>query len=346
MLFRLYLFIIIFFTAGVLFSFSSDTVKEIDVRKLDDALFRSFEIGSLKCIIIAQNDSILKETYRGNSGAFIPHDIRSVTKSITSLLIGIAIDKGLIKSVNDPVSAYLDTLYFDIEPDKARLTIKQLLTMSSGFLWDETGSIEDYNKWINSSNQVWYLLQRPLKNQPGEVFTYNSAAMHLLSVILSKASHTTALQFATQYLFEPLEIKSKNWSADKQGFNNGSAGLELTPYDMLKIGNLILHKGIYKDKRIVSAEWIDEAVSPKLETNYPEIDISSYGYGWWIGDFDGHKFICSNGWGGQFILVFPDTSLVIVATNEWKNIPAKAANFQWLKTMNLIRRKILPVFYN
>lgn len=325
---------------------TTDTVREIDVRKLEEALFRSFEIGSLKCIIVAQNDSILKETYRGNSGAFIPYDIRSVTKSITSLLIGIAIDKGLIKSINEPISHYLDTVLYDIDPEKSQITIKQLLTMTSGFLWDETASIEDYNNWIHSKNQLKFLLRRPIKTLPGEVFTYNSAAMHLLSIILSKAANTTTAKFAQQYLFDPLEIAPKKWSADNQGFNNGSAGLELTPYDMLKIGNLVLNKGKYKEKIIVSAEWIEEAVSPKVDTHYPEIDISSYGYGWWIGDYEGHSFICANGWGGQFILIFPDSSLVIVATNDWKNINAKVANFQWLKTMNLIRRKILPVFYN
>lgn len=325
---------------------SSNTGQEYESKKLELALFLSFEIGSLKSLIVSQNGSVLKETYRGNSGAFIPHDVRSVTKSITSILIGIAIDKGFIKSINQPISDFLDTAAFHISRDKAAITIKDILTMSSGFEWDETATIYDYNNWIYSDNQVNYLFSRPLVNKPGEVFNYNSGAMHLLSVIISTATNTNTISFAHKYLFDPLEIKRKSWDTDKQGFHNGSAGLQLTPYDMIKIGELILNKGKYKDETIVSQSWIEESIKPHLAANYPDVDISSYGYGWWIGSYEGHQFICANGWAGQFILIFPDTNLVIVATNEWKNINANTANYQWLKTMNLIRRKILPIFYH
>ena len=345
MLFRFASYLFIFILSINCASYCSGTNGEIDVRKLEEALFRSYEIGSLKCIIVAKKDTILKETYRGNSGAFLPHDIRSVTKSITSLLVGIAIDKSFIKSIKQPISDFLDTVEYNINSEKAKITIRDLLTMTSGLSWDETASIEDYNKWIYSDNQIKYLFKRPLKSIPGETFNYNSAAMHLLSVIISKASNMKTIDFAQKYLFDPLEISNRKWNSDKQGFNNGSAGLELTPYDMLKIGNLVLNKGVYKDKRIVSEDWINESTSPKLDAIYPEIDINSYGYGWWVGDYEGHTFIFANGWGGQFIMIFPDSSLIIVATNEWKNLSAKTANFQWLKTMNLIRRKILPVFY-
>jgi CubicO group peptidase (beta-lactamase class C family) len=330
------------FSAALIFGFP----KEIDSRKLEEALFRSFEIGSLKCIIIARGDSVIKETYRGNSGAFINHDVRSVTKSVTSLLIGIAIDKGFIKSTDQPISDFLDTNYYELNYEKSRITIKQLLTMTGGFVWDETFSTEDYNRWINSVNQAIFLFERPLKSEPGKEFNYNSAALHLLSLVISSATKNSALLFAQKFLFDPLEIQTKKWSQDKQGFNNGSAGLELTPYDMLKIGSLVLNKGVYKRKRIVSEKWINESTAPKIRTNNPEIDIESYGYGWWIGSYEEHKFILANGWGGQFILIFPDSGLIIIATNEWKNINGNTANYQWLKTMNLIRRKILPVFYN
>jgi CubicO group peptidase (beta-lactamase class C family) len=154
----------------------------------------------------------------------------------------------------------------------------------------------------------------------------------------------SSYNFAKQYLFQPLGISDHNWSTDKQGFNNGAAGLRLTPQDMLKIGILYLNGGIYNNNQVVSRNWITKATIAKMITGTVIPFASDYGYLWWNGRAHSHNYYFASGWGGQFIFVVPDLNLIVVASNEWSGIPSAIAGEQWYNTIQLIVNEIVPIY--
>jgi len=316
----------------------------IDTAMLNDAFLQVQQISNIQSLVVCQNDTIIKEAFFGAGGADVTLDVRSVTKSITALFVGIAIDKGFIQSGEQPIGDFLRLIVDTISPDKASIKIRNLLTMTGGFEWDELTSVAGYNNWITAPNQVQYVLDKPLIAQPGEIFTYNSGAFHLLSVIISRATGIQTLEFANQNFFKPLGIGDKIWEVDHQGYNNGAAGLKITPHDMVKIGRLILHHGEYNGKWIVSSQWIEHLISLKIITNNAVPYGPGYGYGWWNGQSEQGNYAFAMGWGGQFIIAVPSLKLVVVATNKWSGISATVANEQWYRTIDLIMTGILPAF--
>jgi CubicO group peptidase (beta-lactamase class C family) len=315
-----------------------------DNQKIDASFSQAAQLGNIKSLVVSRNGNIIKEQYWRTGGSENIHDVRSVTKSVVGILTGIAIEKGLIKSVDQPVKDFLDLVAGNYPSDKSGITIKHLLSMSGGFQWDELTSVSGYNNWVSSANQVNFILNTPMANLPGTVFTYNSAGIHLLSVIITQSSGMNTKQFADKYLFEPLGITERVWETDHQGFYNGGAGLQISPHDMIKIGELILNKGEYKGKRIVSANWIDQLTQFKVSTGNSQPYSSSYGYCWWLGQKGNISYSFANGWGGQFIVVVPSLDLVVTATNQWSGVTTTVANSQWYSTLTIIMEQIIPSF--
>ena len=311
---------------------------------LEDVFLNAEQLPNLKSLIVYKNNSIIKEKYFHNGDADIEHDVRSVTKSVMSTLIGIAIDKGFIQSEDQTINVFLDPLGVNLDSAKSKIRIRDLLSMSSGFYGNELFSPSEYNNWISAPNQLLYTLNQPLVSQPGQTFYYNSGASHLLSAILTQATGMSSYNFAKQYLFQPLGISDHNWSTDKQGSNNGAAGLRLTPQDMLKIGILYLNGGIYNNTQFVTRSWITKATTAKITTGTVIPFASDYGYLWWNGRAHSRNYFFANGWGGQFIFVVPELSLIVVASNEWSGIPSAIAAEQWYNTLNLIINEIIPIY--
>jgi CubicO group peptidase (beta-lactamase class C family) len=301
--------------------------------------------GQYNCIIVYKDGQIISEKYFPPGDSASPRDVRSVTKSVMATLIGIAIDKGYIQSENEKIGDYLRHLYNNLDEAKANIKITDLLSMSSGIEGNDLTNPSEYEIWYNAENQLLYTLAKPLINQPGEVFAYNSGASHLLSIILTHATGMSTFQFAKEYLFHPLNITDHYWEQDKQGNYNGSAGLCLTPHDMIKIGQLYLNKGMYNGKRIVSEDWINKASAFKITTNNIEPFGPGYGYLWWIGNSHGYDYYFANGYGGQFIVVSPYLNLIVAATNNWAGIGSTTANQHWYTTLDSIINKIIPVYY-
>jgi CubicO group peptidase (beta-lactamase class C family) len=259
-------------------------------------------------------------------------------------LIGIAIDKGLIPSEDQAIGGYLIPVVGAMDSAKAGITIHDVLSMSSGLSGNDIPDVTEYNNWYNAPNQLQYTLSKPLVNQPGQVFGYNTGAAHITSVILTKAAETSTLQFAKQFLFQPLGIADPLWGTDKQGYYNGGAALSITPHDMLKIGQLYLNKGIYNGVRIVSETWIDKASTSQISTNGIEPFAPGYGYLWWVGASAAHRYFFANGYGGQFIVVVPDLRLIVVATNQWSGVASDVASEQWYSTLSVIMNNIIPLY--
>jgi len=311
---------------------------------LEDAYALAEQNANLKCLIVYKDDHIIKEKYFHSGDSSLTTDVRSVTKSVMATLIGIAIDKGYIPSENQTIGDYLRPLVGTIDSSRANIKIRDLLSMTSGISGNDLIDGSGYNNWENAPNQLKYTLNKPMDSTPGQMFTYNNGAAHLISAVLTQATGMSTFQFATQYLFHPLEIPDRYWIVDKQGIYNGAEGLNLTPFDMLNLGKLYLNKGMYNGVRVISEEWINKATTFKITTNNVEPFSPGYGYFWWIGDVNSHKYFFANGYGGQFIVVVPDFNLIVIATNTWVNVSGDTASQQWYDTMNVIINKIIPLY--
>jgi CubicO group peptidase (beta-lactamase class C family) len=322
------------------------SLPEVDNQKLNDAFDQAASFSELKSLVVSRNGVIIKEQYFRSGGANVPSDVRSVTKSVTSLLIGIAIDRGFLTSVDQTIGEFLRALGDSLSTEKAAITIRDLLTMSSGFAWNELGNVNEYNYWFYSApNQVQYLINRSLVAQPGQLFDYNSAALHLLSVILTRATNMKTQDFAQKYLFDSLGSKINSWETDRQGYTNGAAGINITPHDMIKIGQLILNDGTYNSKRIVSPEWIEQTIMFHITTNNAQAFGPGYGYCWWYGQNIQGNYVFANGFGGQFIVVVPRLNLVVAATNNWSGLISSVTDNDWYETVSLIMDNIIPAFH-
>ncbi len=315
--------------------------QNIDMDELIAAYSQAREITDIKSLLVGRNGVLVAEEYFNGHGQENQHDIRSVTKSILSILIGIAIDKGFITSVDQSISDFLGGVVDSLDNDKRNITIRHLLTMSSGLEWAEFGDWSEYNRWRAAEDQINYILGKQVIHTPGSVFDYNDGASHLLSVILSEASGISTYQFADKYLFTPLDIGQRIWPVDSRGYCLGCVALQLTSRDMYKLGILYLQGGIYHGKKIVSQEWIRNSTAVQIQTKIALPYGSNYGFLWWMDRAESWNFYYAMGYGGQFIFNVPGANLVVVSTCEWQGV-GNRADGNWYNIINLIVNKIVP----
>jgi CubicO group peptidase (beta-lactamase class C family) len=237
-------------------------------------------------------------------------NVKSVSKSVISALVGIAIDRGLIKGVKQPIADYFPELRKDGDSRKARITIEDLLTMRQGL---ESTSFDNYGAWVRSRNWVGFALGRPVLSDPGSTMEYSTGSTHILSAILTKATKRSTWQFAQEALGTPLGIKIAQWARDPQGIYFGGNDMLLTPRQMLAFGELYLNRGRAKGRQIVPEAWVDASCQGRGRSRF---NNQLYGYGWWIREFAGAEACFAWGYGGQYILVFPERQLVVVTTSS------------------------------
>lgn len=262
-------------------------------------------------LLIVKDNHLVVENYYppGRINQIAP--LHSVTKSISSILIGIALDKKYLRSVDQKLSEFFPEIYKNItDPAKKDLTIKHVLTMSTGFRWNDLSPV--FWEWYYSSDFVRHTLNLEQSDSPGSVFNYNSAGSHILSGIISKSTGMSALAFAKKHLFGPLEIDDVRWPRGPQGFNLGGAGLLLSSRSLAKIGNLMLNNGLWNGKRVVSEEWVRQSTMShiKADSDY------NYGYQWWVKSIGGCKSYRAIGRGGQYIVNTPALDLTVVVTSK------------------------------
>jgi CubicO group peptidase (beta-lactamase class C family) len=273
------------------------------------------------------------------------HTLQSVTKSIASLLVGIAIERGEVSGTDATLGHLLPDRELD-DPRKADITLEQILTMQPGFEWDESSSYfdpeNDSTRMESTSDWGGYLLAKPLAAEPGTVWVYNSANSHLLSEILTKATGQRLDQYAEAHLFGPLGIEDYYWKTAPDGYSDVSAGLFLRPHDLAKIALLCSRMGAWEGTQVVPREWIERSVQPHVRDvapDHPEFDVG-YGYQWWIYDDgrDGKPVVYGGwGWGGQFPLVAPELGLVAVFTG-WNIYEDEEYGYAY----ELFRDRIVP----
>jgi CubicO group peptidase (beta-lactamase class C family) len=271
---------------------------------------------ALHGLVVARHGVIVHESYpdfRYNGET--RHRLYSVTKSVGSILVGIAIDHGYILSIHERVIDYFpDYTIANLDPWKESMTLEHLLTMTCGVEWWEWGyPLEDprnsYYNYSLSEDHIQYFLDLPMQYEPGTVWVYNSPSVTILSHILYRATGMTPLQFAEEYLFSKLGIQAVYWLTDTFGIECMSGALYLTPREMAKIGQLMLMNGTWNGEQIVSEEWVSNSTTTQVLQPYHPLSLG-YGYLWWISP----GYYSAQGRFGQRIFVLPEQDIVVSFT--------------------------------
>lgn len=320
----------------VIFLIVSSTNLKSQTNKFSKPFFEEFtkkvndSIPSIASFIVSKNDKIIYEHYFHGANKETFFDVKSVTKSVTSILAGIAKDKGLLSDLNEPVLKILPEYdisrsqfknIYDVEGkmqmDSIRktVTLKHLFTMRGGFKWKENGG-EIGSAQFYSSDPVKFVLDLPFEEYPGDTFNYSTGETQVFGAALSKLVNSSLKDFAEKNLFNPLSIKIETWFTDPQNRNLAGSELLMKPNDMLKIGTLILNKGKFQSKQIVSEEWINESIAEQVKLDSWDVlpNANGYGYYWWRRKTNGHQAFVAVGYGGQLICIVPDLKMVIVTT--------------------------------
>lgn len=254
------------------------------------------------------------------------HFMASATKSVTSILFGIAMDNGFIQGVNEKMFTFFAD-YSDLnDPQKDQITIAHMLAMATGLPWyDGRGPVYDPSndeyKMLFHEDPIRFVLEKDVLVPPGTEFEYNSGVTMLLGEIVKRTSGMSLTTFAENYLFSPLGITSYKWISHRNAadITHASGGLYLRPRDMAKIGQLYLQEGLWNENRIVSQEWVRDSVTESSSVPEDDRDMYhayGYGYQWWLGSYSAGTInaYSARGWGGQYIVVIPEKNMVVVHT--------------------------------
>jgi len=263
-------------------------------------------------LLVIRNGWVVFEEYPSTFGPNDTHHLFSCTKSIISTLIGIALRLGYLESINTSVLDYFPEREFTNPSEKKdKITIQNLLEMTSGLDWNEEqhgNVINDYNKMVHSEDWVKYVLDKPMAAEPGSIFLYNSGASHILSAIIQERTHNTTLEFAVAYLFQYLGITEFEWIQDPQGVYSGASGLKMKPLDMAKIGYLYIKDGLWDGVQLIPQDWVGMTTTSQVHVD----ETLGYSYQWWVLSELGAFYAL--GWGYQSIIVVPKYDLVVVVT--------------------------------
>ncbi|EMY12988.1 beta-lactamase [Leptospira weilii str. Ecochallenge] len=260
----------------------------------------------VRSLLIVKDGKLVMERYAGGTTRNHNHSVYSVTKTVTSTLLGILNFEGILKTVNEPVMnslLSLGNLPFPLLEGKESLRLRDVLHMASGMRWSEFPEREDIR---TAEDPLIIALLPEVKDKPGTKFDYSNGDSQLAAAVLENKAGMTLLHFAENTLFSWLDFKGYEWYTSPSGRQTAGFGLRLRPIDMVKFGILYLNNGSYQRKKILKLDWIKQAIKPGASQNY--------GYQLWTHQFEGKKTFMANGKGSQFVYVIPHRRMVIVTT--------------------------------
>ena len=307
----------IFVLAWVALTFIAHAAAAQDDR-FAGAVNAAGDLPRLHSLLASWRGEVVLERYFNGARATRAANVKSVSKSIISALVGVAIDRGMVPGPETPIRTYFPEIAKDKDARKQRITIEDLLTMRSGL---ESTSNRNYGAWVQSRNWVQHALAKPLFAEPGTQMEYSTGNTHLLSAILTKATGASTWQFAQDSLAKPLGFTLPRWPQDPQGIYFGGNDMLLTPRQMLSFGELYLRHGrlsvkgsapVTPPRQVVPRKWIEQSFVPR---GVSLISGNQYGYGWWMRELAGHQAYFAWGFGGQYIILVPDLDLVVVTTS-------------------------------
>ena len=317
-----------------------ERVKEL-IRNI---LNKRFE--NIHSVLLVKNGKLVLEEYFYGYNRDKKHQLRSATKSVTSILVGIAKDQKRIKSVDQKLYEFFPEYEeIDWSAPKNNITLKHVLTMTAGLDWNEwtypdSDTRSSIYGMVRSDDWIEFVLKRKIVQSPGEIFNYSSGLSLVLGAIIRNRTGLYANEYAEKYLFGPLGISEFSWQQGPNGMvytSGGDRGLWLRPRDMAKIGLLFINKGNWKGQQIVSTEWVNESIKSHIDAFFAG---SEYGYQWWRGEKTiGNRSIgvfYAAGHGGQYIFVCPSLDLVAVFTSKVHGNPLGVARPQIMMADHII----------
>ncbi len=306
-------------------SLNKEGIDKEAIEKISREIADIDSYENVLSMLVVKNGKLVHEVYSPYCQRNTLHWMASITKTITSTLIGIAIDKGFIANVKTKLHELLPQFADDFkDPGKKKIALKHIMSMTSGIDWNERISYNNprNSEWQMVESEDWMsdVLSHPAKDEPGKIFNYNTGGIHLLSAVIKSVSGLYAHQFAEKYLLHPMGIYAYQWNKDPMGYpctGGTDGGLGLRTRDIAKFGWLFLKDGKWKGKQIVSKKWVKQA---------PKISLTAhgrgrnYGFNWMTGakSVNGKRFeyIASFGYGGQILYIVPEYDLILVFTCE------------------------------
>lgn len=316
----------------------------IDSVALTNATLRASQKHSFLSLLVIRNGFLVHESYFNGNDRDQLNDVRSVTKSVLSALVGIALEEGFIMSLDETLGDYLTPQIATLDSNTRQITIRHLLTMTAGFEWNElTGT--SYDDWINSGEPIDYVLRQPIVHTPGTQFTYNSGVAHILGVLLQEAVGMPLPEFADSFLFSKIGINHRQWEMLEDGHVNGAAGLDLRPRDMARFGQLYLQEGNADPEQVIPSAWIEETTNPFFtwRWDYGALRNYTYGYLWYYFDDNNNEGYLAWGWGGQYIYIVPSKDLIVITTTNYRNVNLDGgADYMMRFALDVIINYVLP----
>lgn len=284
-------------------------------------------------VIAVGGEPVVSRAFRG-PGPNEPANIKSLSKTVLSVVVGMAIERSVFTGVDQSVTELLDVP--EGAGDRvAEVTIGHLLSMQAGL---QRTSGRYYGEWVNSDNWVDYALSRPFVAEPGGKMLYSTGSYHLLSAALTRSTGRSTLEIIRDWLGDPLGIEIHPWLKDPQGIYFGGNDMRLSPMALLKIGELYRNDGVHGGERLLSQEWIEQSWTQRGTSRYTD---DRYGYGWFVTDLGGHRAYYGRGFGGQMLYVFPDLDMTVVMTSD----PQPPASPSFMQRQNaLLENFVIPAF--
>lgn len=264
--------------------------------------------GVRALLVVAGGELVVEEGFGGGDPGEL-HNVKSASKSLLSLLTGIAVEEGELRGVDERVAPLLGR---DLADGKGEIRLRHLLSMTTGL---ESTSGEGYGAWVSAGDWTAAALGRPLLGPPGEGFRYSTGNSHVLAAVLERATGGDLLDFARRELFDPLGIGRVSWQESPEGVRFGGNNLSMTPRDLARVGWMLLQGGRWGDRQVVPAEWIERSTRQRMQT--PEEWGERYGdyaWLWWLPRGHGEAYTAV-GYGGQFLYVAPEAGVAVVLTS-------------------------------
>ena len=309
--------------------------RGLDSALLAKALDRAAGLPRLHALIVARDGDVVAERAFRGPGLAAPVNIKSVSKTVMSALVGIAMMRGILEGPDQPIVGLLtQSLPEGGDPRLRRITVGHLLSMRAGL---ERTSGRNYGRWVASKNWVRHALARPFVDEPGGRMLYSTGNTHLISAILTRHTGRSTHALARAWLGNPLGIDIPPWQRDPQGIFMGGNNMALSPRAMLRFGELYRNRGLFRGRRILPESWIRESWTPRTRSPFSG---DEYGFGWFITRMCNHPVYYARGFGGQYIHVAPTLGLTIAITSD-RSARTRVGGYRAALTA-LLRNDLIP----
>lgn len=291
-----------------------------DTADLDEARAQFSQLDRLHTVVAAHRGEIFFEETWGGPGPLEPVNIKSVSKTILSALVGNAIEQGLIRDVDQPITELLGPLPANANPRLNEITVGNLLSMQAGL---ERTSGRNYGRWVASNDWLGFALSRPFVAEPGGVRQYSTGSTHILSAILTQTSGRTTHELAYDWLAEPLNVRIPPWPRDPQGIYFGGNDMAMSPRALLRFAEMYRQGGTIDGQRVLPEAWITASWDGRGSSRWSS---DTYGYGWFITEMADQTAYYGRGYGGQLIYVIPGLEMTVAITSS-PNPPSPGGHY-------------------